>query len=379
MRLPKNAEAAEKLLAEAVGAGINYFDTAYMYAGNEAALGRFFAKSGLREKVKIATKIPPFMCRERKDFDKIFSKQLAGLKTDYIDYYLFHMLNNPEQWRELREAGAEEWVAEKKERGEIRQIGFSFHGKQDDFIGLVDAYDWEFCQIQYNYLDVNNQAGLKGLKYAASKGIPVFIMEPLRGGLLARELPAEAEKIMREAKPSVSPAAWALGWLWNHEEITLLLSGMKTAEQLRENIAAAETEEAFTERENGVIEKVAEIFKASNKIPCTGCGYCMPCPFGVNIPGCLASYNASRGWLRKRGINQYVMNTGALMSNRGLASSCAGCGKCEPRCPQSIPVRDSLKIVVKRMEPLWFKTLMPLARRFMGVKRKKKADTDARP
>ncbi|MDR0222707.1 MAG: aldo/keto reductase [Oscillospiraceae bacterium] len=377
MRFPKNPDETEKLFDEALAAGINYFDTAYMYSGNEAALGRLLEKKGAREKVNVATKIPPFMCRNRADFDRIFGKQLDRLKTDYIDYYLIHMLNGPEQWRELCEAGAKEWIAEKKERGQIRQIGFSFHGEQGAFIKLIDAYDWEFCLIQYSYLDVNNQAGLKGLRHAASKGVPVFVMEPLRGGLLADKLPLEAEKIFKGVNPSASSASWALRWLWNHGEITLLLSGMKSAGQIRENAATADyaAENAFTERETDAVERVAAVFKASDRIPCTGCRYCMPCPAGVNIPECFSAYNDSRSFGKVSGIAQYIRNTGAMISKKGSAGSCVKCGKCSPRCPQGISVEAELKTVRKRMEPLWFRAGMPIVRRFTGGGRRKRGST----
>jgi len=254
-------------------------------------------------------------------------------------------------------------------------LGFSFHGKREDFVSVVDARNWDFCQIQYNYLDINNQAGRSGLVHAASKGIPVFIMEPLLGGRLAnpKSLPAKALNAMREANPSLSPAAWALKWIWNHAEVTLLLSGMSAQGQLDENIAISEGIAApsfLSQSEIGVIDRVIEIFNESNRIPCTGCGYCIPCPAGVNIPGCFASYNDSYKCGRFAALKPYVMATAALTSKNGLASSCRACGKCEAHCPQGINIGKSLKSVAKRLEPFWFTAGISAARWFTGVKAK---------
>jgi len=370
MRFPFDFEKAKAIFAEAVEIGVNYFDTAYIYSGSEDMLGRILAETGLRDKVNIATKLPPFMCRSYADFDKIFAKQLSRLKTDRIDYYLIHMLTGRGQWEKLCAIGIEKWIEQKKSAKQIGRIGFSFHGKQNDFLELVDAYGWEFCQIQYNYLDVNNQAGQKGLLYAASKGLPVIIMEPLRGGLLAdvEKMAPKAAEVFKNADTVQTPAAWGLKWLFNQSEVSVVLSGVRNLEQLRENAAIAESSapNALTMSELAVIEKAVEAIKSSNRVPCTGCGYCMPCPAGVNIPGCFEAYNSSYAFGRKKAFNQYILNTGAVNSKKGTASGCVGCGKCETHCPQSIAIRENLKAVGKRMEPLWFKAAMPIVRKFMG-------------
>ncbi|MDI3536968.1 MAG: uncharacterized protein PWP56_2104 [Acetobacterium sp.] len=372
MRLPStlgriDMEKTEKLFLQAINKGINYFDTAYIYPGSEAAIGQIFSKHRIRKEVFIATKLPLIMCRTREDFDKYFEGHMERLKTNYIDYYFMHMLGSPAQWQQLKDLGIEEWIEGKKASGQIRQVGFSFHGKKDDFISLVDSYDWDFCQIQYNYMNTNYQAGTAGLQYASQKGLPVFIMEPLLGGRLATGLPKKAEALLKAEDYSATPVGWALRWLWNHREVTMLLSGMNEFAQLDENIALAEKAkpDSMTEKELVVVERVVEAFNTSYKVPCTGCNYCMPCPQNIDIPGCFASYNASYAISRSTGIQQYLVNTKAMTKSPAGASDCIKCGKCEKHCPQNIPIRDSLEAVKKRMEPVWFKAGTSIARRIM--------------
>jgi predicted aldo/keto reductase-like oxidoreductase len=377
MRLPDNFEKSEKLILKAFEEGVNYFDTAYIYPGKEALLGKILHKNNLRKKVKIATKLPIFMCKSYADFDKLFNKQLSRLKTDYVDYYLLHALGSPEALRGLIGIGIDRWIAEKKREGKIGKIGFSFHGKGSDFVGIVDSYEWDFCMIQYNYLDVNNQAGNSGLKHAHSKGLPVMIMEPLRGGLLANpaQIPPKAKKIFDSAEAveslALSPAQWAFRWLWNHDEITCVLSGMRHMPELDDNISAAEISHSgcMSEEELGVIEKATDVYRESNSIPCTGCNYCMPCPVGVNIPGCFAAYNSY--CLNRSAFSQYMLNTSAMTTKKALASSCIQCGKCEQHCPQSIAIRQSLKTVSRKLEPWWFKIGMSAVRLVMKPRHKK--------
>jgi predicted aldo/keto reductase-like oxidoreductase len=380
MRFPRargriDLDKAEAMVLSAVARGVNYFDTAYIYPGSEEALGRIVAGNGLRPKICLATKLPLFMCKSRSDFDKFFNKSLERLLTDYVDYYLMHMITTPEQWRALCGMGIEGWIEEQRARGRIRQLGFSFHGKREDFVSVADARDWDFCLIQYNYLDINNQAGRAGLVHAASKGMPVFVMEPLLGGRLAnpKSLPAGALAVMNAADPSLSPAEWALRWLWNHREVTLLLSGMSSPEQLDENIAAAERIAApgfLSAGEVEAIDRVIELANESNRIPCTGCGYCIPCPVGVNIPGCFAAYNDSYRRGRFAALKPYAMATAALTTRAGLASACKACGKCEAHCPQGIKVSDALKTAAGRLEPFWFTAAVSAARWLTGVNAK---------
>ena len=246
MRLPgsfgsPDLQKSEELIMEAIDLGVNFFDTAFIYPGSEGALGYVLDKNKVRDKVYIATKLPLFKCRSYEDFDKLFAIQLQRLKTGYIDYYFMHNMTKQADWERLRGLGIEKWLQEKRDAGAIRQAGFSFHGAKGAFAPLIDAYDWDFCMIQYNYINTNYQAGTAGLEYAHSKGISVFIMEPLLGGRLAGGLPNAAADIFRQKDPAATPASWALRWLWNRPEVTLVLSGMSSAPQLKENAAIAET------------------------------------------------------------------------------------------------------------------------------------------
>jgi predicted aldo/keto reductase-like oxidoreductase len=367
--LPK----AEKLIMRAIEAGVNYFDTAYLYMGSESALGAALARNGARGRVYIATKLPIALCGSRADFDKYLAAQLAALDTDYIDYYLIHNINSLEQWNELCGFGIVEWLAARREEGKLRQIGFSFHGARDEFVRLLDARDWDFCQIQYNYANENYQAGAAGLKEASRRGLPVIVMEPLLGGKLAKGLPPSADRAFRKVAPERSPADWALRWLWNQPEVTVVLSGMNEMEQLEENIAAADAAVPGTivGAEKDAYGEVIGIFREADKIPCTGCAYCMPCPRGVNIPGCFASYNASFVHGRIPGFIMYITSTAANRNGFALASRCARCGQCESHCPQGIKIRESLAAVKKRLEPFYF-TLAMRAMRSMAAKKPKK-------
>jgi predicted aldo/keto reductase-like oxidoreductase len=361
-------EKAEKLILRATSAGVNYFDTAYLYAGSETQLGSVLKKHDLRDKVYIATKLPIANCHSGSDFEKFWKLQLEALQTDYIDYYLMHNINSFDQWNGLCAFGIEEWLAEKKASGEIREIGFSFHGAKDEFIKVLDAYDWDFCQIQYNYANENYQAGVSGLRAAAEKHIPIIIMEPLLGGKLAKNMAPAAAKVFREANRERTLAAWGFRWLWNQPEVTVVLSGMNASEQLEDNIMTAETMTpgSLTQEELIAYDKVNEIFKATDKIPCTGCGYCVPCPQGVNIPGCFAAYNASFIHGRITSYTMYITGTAANRVNNSLASKCVKCGICESHCPQKIEIRKGLGDVVKRMEPFYFTLMMRVMRRRSG-------------
>lgn len=356
MRLPQtagviNKSEAEKQIMAAYNAGVNYFDTAYIYPGSESALGEILEKNGIREKVHVATKLPHYLIRNRDGAEKLFSEELKRLRTDYIDYYLMHMLTDVNTWQKLKEAGIEDWIAEKKSEGQIKQIGFSYHGNSDMFCQLLDAYDWEFCLIQYNYMDENSQAGRKGLEYAASKGIPVFIMEPLRGGKLVNKLPAEAKQIFAEHPVQYSPAQWAFRWLYNQPQITCVLSGMNSMEMVMDNVKTASEAEAgqLTETDREMLKNVVKAINSRMKVGCTGCGYCMPCPAGVDIPGTFSAYNNVYAEGSFRGLKDYVMCT-ALRKEPTSASNCIECGKCEKHCPQSIEIRRELKNARNKLE-----------------------------
>ena len=235
---------AEKEVLRAIELGVNYFDTAYLYVGNEACLGEILSRNHLREKVNIATKLPQYKIVSAEGIESCFQEELRRLKTDYIDYYLMHMLTDIASWERLEKLGIRDWIARKKREGAIRQIGFSFHGNTEMFLKILNAYDWDFCQIQYNYMDENAQAGRKGLQAAVEKGIPVIIMEPLRGGRLVELLPEKAKALMERHTPRRSPAEWAMRWLWNQPEVTCVLSGMNSLDMVEENCRVASETEA---------------------------------------------------------------------------------------------------------------------------------------
>ncbi|MGB3368117.1 MAG: aldo/keto reductase [Acidaminobacteraceae bacterium] len=367
MRFSKSESEVEKQIIHAIEMGVNYFDTAYIYPNSEIILGRVLAK-GYREKVNIATKLPPYLVKKYEDFDKLFYKELERLQTDYIDYYLMHMLTDLSTWDRLKDLGVLKWIDEKKKSGEIKNIGFSYHGGKTEFVKLVDAYEWEFCMIQYNYLDENRQAGKSGLKYASSKGLPVMIMEPLRGGKLVTNLPKDVYRTFDKAKTKRSPAEWALKWIWNQAEVTLVLSGMNSMEMLNENIrVASETEiNAFTEDETKMFMEVKKTLQEKIKVPCTACNYCMPCPVGVDIPTCLSCYNDIEIEGRIGAAAKYLMQT-SLKSEPHNASLCIMCGKCEKHCPQEIEIMKELKNVTKKLEGIHYKPIRFIAKKFMKL------------
>lgn len=362
----------ENLLVEAVDKGINYFDTAYLYAGSEEFLGATLKKYGLRDKVYIATKLPTMFAKKAEDLDKYFDIELERLQTDHIDYYLFHMLSDMDSWNALCSWGVKEWIAGKKASGQIRQIGFSFHGAQDVFLKLLDAYDWDFVQIQYNYSDENFQAGTTGLKAAAAKGIPVMIMEPLLGGRLATGLPEKAVKRFAQEAKDITPGAWGLNWVWNHPEVTVVLSGMNEEAQLGENVRTADAAVPgmLTDSDLAVYDDVRKIFNDSYKIHCTGCHYCMPCPAGVNIPGCFSAYNTWNAISKSTGSMQYGMTT-LLSGDPAYAGLCKKCGACEKKCPQHLPIRENLEEVRNAMEGTRFRAMKVASGLFMHKGRQK--------
>ena len=339
----------EKEILEAFHGGVNYFDTAYVYPGSEAALGDILARNGIREQVNIATKLPHYLLKKPEDLDRCFSEELRRLKTDHVDYYLMHMLTDTKTWQRLEGLGIVQWLAEKKASGQIRQVGFSYHGNSDMFCKLLDIYDWDFCQIQYNYLDENSQAGATGLHRAAEKGLPVIIMEPLRGGRLTNTLPASANKII--AHTSLTPAQFAFRWLWDQKEVTCVLSGMNSLDMVKENLATAQVSHpgSLTPEDRAVYAKVIAAINENRKVGCTGCRYCMPCPKGVDIPGTFAAYNrmASDGYWKA--LTEYFMITGVRKDYTG-PGNCIGCGKCEQHCPQHLPIRQELKNAQKALE-----------------------------
>ena len=371
MRFPTKAgridmAETEKEIMAAIRGGVNYFDTAYIYSGSEAALGEILEKNGLRQQVYIATKLPHYLIKSREALDKLFAEELRRLRTDHVDYYLMHMLTDTDTWQRLKELGIEDWLAEKRASGAIRQVGFSYHGNSDMFCRLLDAYDWEFCQIQYNYMDEHSQAGRKGLHYAHSKGIPVVIMEPLRGGKLVSHLPDEAKQIFADYKIKHTPAQWAFRWLWNQKEVTVVLSGMNSMEMVLDNIQTAATTETgeLGPDEEAMLQQVVRAINSKMKVGCTGCGYCMPCPKNVDIPGTFAAYNRRYQEGKFWGLVDYAMCT-MMRQNSTAASNCVQCGKCEKHCPQHIPIREKLQEAQKELEGPVYKAARKISRWFV--------------
>jgi predicted aldo/keto reductase-like oxidoreductase len=355
MRFTRNGpkidlDKAEKELMHAIDNGVNYLDTAYIYPGSEVAVGELLKRNNCRDKVLIATKLPHYMIKSLEGMEKTFKEQLRRLQTDHIDYYLIHMLNDVATWNKLVQLGIGNWIKEKVASGQIRQIGFSFHGNTNNFIKLIDAYSWDFCQIQYNYLDEYAQAGVKGLKYAAEKHLPIIIMEPLRGGRLVNQLPEAAKELIKNDPKKRTAAELAFRWLWNQPEVTCVLSGMNSTEMVEENLATASTVLAneFTDEDFRLIEGIVAQIKHNTKVGCTGCGYCMPCPKGVDIPMVFHCYNLSSD--KKSGVKQEYLQSTAMRREQNSISQCVGCGKCEQHCPQGISIRAELKNAAKVLE-----------------------------
>ncbi|MBQ1310445.1 MAG: aldo/keto reductase, partial [Blautia sp.] len=303
---------AEKEIMLAIEAGVNYFDTAYIYPGSEAALGEILERNHVREKINIATKLPQYMINSRASIDRYFEEEKRRLRTTWFDYYLMHMLTDLKAFENLQKNGIEEWIAGKKKSGEIRNIGFSFHGNTEMFLKILNAYDWDFCQIQYNYMDEVSQAGRAGLKAAAAKGIPVIIMEPLRGGKLVSLLPEKAKKLIAEDPKHRTAAELAFRWLWDQEEVTCVLSGMNSREMVEENCRVASQASAgeLTEEDHALISRVKDLINEKIKVGCTGCGYCMPCPKGVDIPGAFRCYNEMFTEKKGMGRREYAQVVG---------------------------------------------------------------------
>ncbi len=358
-------EKTEKEILLAIERGINYFDTAYIYPGSEVALGHILAKNNLREKVHIATKLPQYLIRNEAAIEKYFNEQLERLQTDYIDYYLMPMLTDIDAWNTLKALGIEEWIKQKKAEGKIKQIGFSYHGNSPMFLEILNAYDWDFCQIQYNYMDEVSQAGVKGLKAAAEKGIPVIIMEPLRGGKLVN-IPAQAKEFLNKSSRNWTPAELSLRWLWNQPEVTCVLSGMNSSEMIEENCNIASNAKAgeFTSDDFALVEDIKKILKQKTRVNCTGCRYCMPCPKNVDIPAIFSAYNNMYTEAKISALADFVRTVG-LRKESAFATQCIGCGKCENHCPQHIPIREKLKEADKKLRPWPIKVAMSVIRLFM--------------
>ena len=364
MRLPlKNGkidrDKASKLIYYAIDNGINLIDTAYLYGDSESFLGEVL-KGDYRDKVKISSKLPSINVRKYEDMETILDEQLKRLQRDCIDYYFIHAVDLKTMNRLLKR-DLLKFLNKAKTDGKIKYVGFSYHGPKEEFPILVDGYDWDMVMVQYNYFDENVQASVEGIEYAASKGMGVFVMEPLKGGILAGKMPPEVEEIFKKADSTKSTAQWAFEWVLNNRNVTCVLSGMNTFEQLDENLYVANktTPLSMTFEEMETVELVKRVMRNSLRINCSTCGYCMPCPQGVNIPECMKIYNEKYLFNHKGLFNQSLMDyyqyVGGIMGSTGNAGKCNGCGKCLRKCPQKLDIINELKKVKKEFEFPGFK------------------------
>lgn len=378
MRLPMKTgridkERAKKQIYYAIDNGVNFIDTAYIYGSSESFLGEIL-QGEYREKVKLCTKLPALFVKEYEDIEKYLELQLKKLQTDYIDYYLIHGVSKS-SFENLKEMGALEFLEDAKAKGKIKNIGFSFHDNVNSFKEIVDAYGWDACLIQYNYLDEYNQAGTEGLKYAYSKGVNVFVMEPLKGGILAGKVPEKTLRIWDKSEVKRSPADWALRWVLNHPEVVCVLSGMGEEEHIKENIKVANETlpNTLTEDELKLYDEVKEVYKDLMKVDCTGCGYCVPCPMGVDIPQCFEFYNHK--YMFKEGFQSsmlYLLRLGGIMSGgvEAHAGLCTDCGKCVGVCTQKLNIPMLLDDVSKEMGGRGFKYKVRIVKAIVPVARK---------
>jgi len=344
-------EEATRMIRHAIDQGVNYVDTAWGYhrGNSEPFLGRALG-DGYRDRVRLATKLPCWLVEKPEDFDRFLDEQLRRLQTEHVDFYLLHSLG-ADSWPKVRDQGVLPWAERAMADGRIGHLGFSFHDSYEAFQDIVDAYDgWHFCQIQYNYLDVECQAGTRGLQYAAGKGLAVVIMEPLRGGALAQNIPTSVQALWDSYQPCSgrspdprTPADWALQWVWDQPEVSLVLSGMSTMEQVEENLASADRSGVGTmsEEELALVAKVRDAYQALCAIPCTGCKYCMPCPSGVNIPEVFEIYNDLQMFGDEGRSKQFY----AWLDEKARAGQCIECGECLEKCPQHIDIPEWMKKV----------------------------------
>jgi hypothetical protein len=378
MRLPLTKDRrideprATRQIRESIDRGVNYLDTAWPYHAGESEniMGRALA-DGYRDRVRIATKLPSWMIDSRADMDRYLNAQLEKIQTDRIDYYLLHALNG-QWWDRLNAMQVLEFLDRAKADGRIVNAGFSFHGRLDDFKCIVDGYPWEFCQIQYNYLDEQNQAGTEGLHYAASKDLGVIIMEPLRGGSLGRpEPPPDVAAIWAQAEKKRTAVEWALRWIWDHPEVTLVLSGMNEEAHIEENlaIAARARPHSLTGAERDLVAAASRKYKTLMKVGCTGCGYCMPCPADVSIANCFEVYNLLH--LSDKGEEAkfiYAIRMSGMISGiSGYASQCVQCGECLEKCPQEIEIPDHLERVAEEMEDANLERRVAMGRKMLNM------------
>ena len=371
MRLPlKNGkidrQKARELIFYAIDNGVNFIDTAYLYGDSESFLGEILTDE-YKSKVKLCTKLPSINVRKHEDMENFLNEQLKRLNVDCIDYYLIHAVDL-KAFNRLVRKDLVKFIEKARDDGKIKNIGFSYHGPKDEFETIVDSYDWDVVMVQYNYFDENVQASMEGIEYAASKGLGIFVMEPLKGGILAGKMPKDAEEIFKKANPDKSTAQWAMQWVLNNRNVTCALSGMNTFDQLEENLAIANqtTPLSMTFEEMETVELVKRVMRNSLKINCSTCGYCMPCPQGVNIPECIKIYNEKYLFGHKGLVNEslidYYQYAGGIMGNSGNAGKCNGCGKCLRKCPQKLDIISEMEKVKKEFEFPGFRYILSFIR-----------------
>lgn len=374
MRLPLkengtiDEERARDQVRYAIDQGVNYIDTAWPYhmGESEPFVGRALT-DGYREKVKLATKLPSWTVKSTEDMDRILNAQLERLRTDHIDYYLVHGLVGA-LWDKMKALDVLGFLDQAKADGRIINTGFSFHGSVEDFKRIVDAYPWTFCQIQYNFLDEKNQAGTEGLEYASSKGLGIIIMEPLRGGKLTKSIPTAVQNIWDEAGIKRTPAEWALRWVWNRPEVTVVLSGMNEESHIEENLRIANEAypNSLTKEELKLVKRAEQKYRELMKTRCTGCRYCLPCPAGVDISGCLEIYdNFYLSGNEKEAKLMYAAKPGGIIRGDipGYASQCMQCGQCIERCPQHLDIPSILEAIACEFEGKDFKGWRVMAKK----------------
>ncbi len=339
-----NEREAIDMLRFGIDNGINYIDTAYPYHGgkSEVVVGKALL-DGYREKVTLVSKLPTWAVETHEDFDRILDEQLTKLKTNSLDIYLVHALNAG-SWKKMQQLKVFDFLKRAVDDGRIKHIGFSFHDKLEVFKEIVDAYPWEVCQIQLNYLDEDYQAGIEGMNYAVAKDIAIIVMEPLRGGRLTNNLPAGVHDIFNTVDAKKTPAEWAFRWVYNHPEVAVVLSGMSTMDQVKENLTIAESglPNSLTPEETSCIDEVKDYFNSRLKINCTDCQYCLPCPHGVRIPQVFSIYNDASMWDTLPAARKHYER---MISKNVDASLCIECGKCETLCPQNLTIIEYLKVV----------------------------------
>jgi hypothetical protein len=352
MRLPTlggdhatiDEELATRMIRTAIDAGVNYVDTAWPYHNeqSERFLGRCL-RGGYRSRVRLATKLPTWLVEKREDFDRFLDEQRRRLETETIDFYLLHGLGRL-QWTKLYDLGVLDWAERARHEGRIGIVGFSFHDSLAAFRDIVDAYDWTFCQIQYNFMDTGFQAGTEGLRYAAKRGLGVVVMEPLRGGSLTRPAPREVAALWETASIQRSQADWALQWVWNDPDVSLVLSGMTAMSHVEENLASAERSGVGTLRDDELrlVDRVRDAYRALAPIPCTTCRYCLPCPQGVAIPRVFSFYNDAMAYGDLARLSAQYAND-RFMKPESRADRCVACGACEAACPQDVEIIEWLK------------------------------------